>query len=129
MTTKRNASLHLKARAGTPWGDAQTIEDVAPGIIQVTTASHGGMLIDLARHAGIPEYLQGLNRFGGGNWYEEDCEILILALAIPYVAKWIAPLGTSSRIRLYRHALSYLKRYHATAHAALTATYSEPVRA
>lgn len=30
----------------TPWGTAQTIETLAPGILLVTTASHGGLMLD-----------------------------------------------------------------------------------
>lgn len=51
------------------WGQPQTLRDVAEGIVWVTSASHGGIVLSPERNAKVPEYLR---KFGGV--YEEDCD-------------------------------------------------------
>ncbi len=53
----------------TPWGAAQTVERMAPGIWVVSTAGHGGLKLDAAHNRRMPAYMRR-----GGGWYEEDCE-------------------------------------------------------
>lgn len=64
-----------------PWGRVQSYEVLAEGVIQVHTASHGGMKLDKVRNALIPEYLRAAN-----GWYEEDCavDIPIFILKLEY---------------------------------------------
>lgn len=69
--------------SSSPWGPVQTIEELLDGVVLVTTAGHGGVWLSQARLAEIPAELQGLNRFGGGSWFEEDCEILICVWTFP----------------------------------------------
>lgn len=57
----------------TPWGVAQWIEEKALGIMQVSTAGHGGYKLDRQRNAQVH---QAWRRKGG--WYEEDCEWAIV---------------------------------------------------
>ena len=52
-----------------PWGNIQTRREVAPGIIEVTTASHGGVLLAHSRLQEMPK-----NERTSDGWYEEDCE-------------------------------------------------------
>ena len=56
----------------TPWGEAQTIEKIIPGLVLVSTASHGGVRVGASLTKYIPEIFRT-----GDNWYEEDCEIEI----------------------------------------------------
>ncbi len=56
-------------RIQTPWGMSDTIEVIAPGIFQVGTPSHGGVKLDRAHNARMPEYMRQ-----PGGWYEEDCD-------------------------------------------------------
>jgi len=56
----------------TPWGEAQTIEEIIPGLVLVSTASHGGVRVGASLTKYIPEIFRT-----GDNWYEEDCEIEI----------------------------------------------------
>lgn len=62
----------------TPWGESQTVEQIAEGIMQVTTARHGGIKLDRKRNAQVPAYMR---RPGG--WYEEDCEWSIVGVTFP----------------------------------------------
>jgi hypothetical protein len=56
----------------------QSERALAPGIITVETAGHGGIKLDRTRNAKVPEYMR---RHGG--WYEEDCEWSIAAVVFP----------------------------------------------
>lgn len=67
----------------TPWGESQTCETIAPGIISVSTAGHGGFMISQSRRDAMPEEIRRINTFAGGNNYEEDCDWALVALAFP----------------------------------------------
>lgn len=74
----------------TPWGPAYTEERLAPGVVQVTTPSHGGLKLDAAAQQRIP--LEVRDSFiNGHGWAEEDCEALIvlvlLAVTIPCMTR------------------------------------------
>lgn len=64
----------------TPWGDPQTTEILAPGIVQFTTASHGGIWLSPERNAQVPARLKRRTflRNGLKGWYEEDCDAEIV---------------------------------------------------
>lgn len=53
----------------TPWGTASYVDHLAPGIVSVGTAGHGGLKLSRERNMAIPAPLR---RASG--WYEEDCE-------------------------------------------------------
>jgi hypothetical protein len=57
----------------TPWGRAQDTQEIAPGVLLVSTAGHGGFKLDRARNAKVPAPCR---RRGG--FYEEDCEAHIV---------------------------------------------------
>ena len=67
----------------TPWGVAQTVTVIADGIESVSTSSHGGIRLSAERQAQMPERFVGLNKYGRGCWYEEDCEWALVAVAFP----------------------------------------------
>jgi hypothetical protein len=58
----------------TPWGLADQVIEIAPGIRSVSTPSHGGYKLDAKRNAQVHV---AWRRSGG--WYEEDCEWAIVA--------------------------------------------------
>lgn len=66
------------ARVATPWGQSQSSEIYADGVIFHSTASHGGFKLDRARNALMPAALRVL-----GGWYEEDAEWSKVATGFP----------------------------------------------
>lgn len=56
----------------TPWGAADSVTEVAPGIDTVGTSGHGGVKLSPGRNKMIPLPLRN-----SSGWYEEDCEINI----------------------------------------------------
>jgi hypothetical protein len=62
----------------TPWGAALTTEEIAPGIVSYTTASHGGYYVSPERVATMPKPLRDFQPWAGSNWYEEDCGATLL---------------------------------------------------
>lgn len=67
-----------------PWGISQHTETIAEGIVSVSTAGHGGLLLSEERLAAMPRELR-CNVYGHGqtNAFEEDCEWALVALAFP----------------------------------------------
>lgn len=61
-----------------PWGSVQGGSVLAEGIVSVYTAGHGGIKLDAARNAKVPEVCRAPS-----GWYEEDCEWSIPALVFP----------------------------------------------
>lgn len=53
----------------TPWGAAQWVDEVLPGMTNVSTAGHGGIFLGRERNSLIPPYMRNAS-----GWYEEDCE-------------------------------------------------------
>jgi hypothetical protein len=58
----------------TPWGIAQTIEEIAKGIINVSTASHDGIILTETRIAAMPDYMKNSTFTRNPSAYEEDCD-------------------------------------------------------
>ena len=81
----------MKKGDKTPWGPAQTVKEFAPGIVQVTTASHGGFWVSDARLEELNTRLgvlggassQYTTFCGSANWWEEDCDWAVIATAFP----------------------------------------------
>jgi hypothetical protein len=67
----------------TPWGVAQSIDEVAEGITFYSTASHGGYKISTDRNETMPEPYKSHKTFAGDLWYEEDCDWCCIALSFP----------------------------------------------
>jgi hypothetical protein len=68
---------------GTPWGFPQQIKPLGTsGLFAVSCANHGGIFVPDAKLAEMPAALRS-NVYGGGNWFEEDCEWALACLAFP----------------------------------------------
>jgi len=68
----------------TPWGDAQTVSYYDPDrkIVQVSTASHGGLGVDLALD--MPAHLAAIGECDDKRrWFEEDEAWAAVAVAFP----------------------------------------------
>lgn len=73
-------------RAETPWGLADFITVVAPGIVFVTTPSHGGYILDDERNAKVLErfpFEPGEKTMTPPTFYEEDCEWAFVCATFP----------------------------------------------
>ena len=59
------------SNAESPWGRIQQTQRLADGIVEVVTASHGGVWLSAERLAQMPPSHVSLD-----GWYEEDVEVL-----------------------------------------------------
>ena len=59
----------MKQFKNSPWGHVQYQTVIAPNIVSVETAGHGGLKVLPRLNRCIPDYLRNDN-----GWYEEDCE-------------------------------------------------------
>lgn len=83
------------------WGVIQHAEHIAPGIAFVSTAGHGGIKLDRARNAQVPDYMR---RKGG--WYEEDCDY-----AIPVII-FADEFRKAKGEDIYNDAVDSLRNWH-----------------
>ena len=67
----------------TPWGVADSITEIAPGIVSYSTPSHGGYWLSPERVAEMPKPLREFKPWAGPGWFEEDCDWSVVALAFP----------------------------------------------
>ena len=67
----------------TPWGPSQHQHQIADGIVQVSTASHGGILLSNERNTKLRKTFPDFTNWAGGNAYEEDCDVSVVILAFP----------------------------------------------
>lgn len=72
----------LQVGDATPWGRADQVERISDGIWCADTPSHGGVWVAPALFETMPDALR-TNVYGGRNWFEEDCEWALVALAFP----------------------------------------------
>ncbi len=63
-----------------PWGRVHGRTELAPGIVNVTTASHGGFLLEPETNARVPACLRN-----AGGAYEEDTEWSKVAFTFPHL--------------------------------------------
>lgn len=66
-----------------PWGQIDYAKQLAPGIWHVSTPGHGGIHVSTERRLAMPDHLKNVYTYAGGNWFEEDCDWCIVALAYP----------------------------------------------
>lgn len=64
----------------TPWGDSQSSQKLAPGIITYSTAGHGGIHLSPSLNAQVAECWRRKD-----GWYEEDLDWAIVAFHFPDV--------------------------------------------
>jgi hypothetical protein len=64
-----------------PWGPVQHVTVISPDIKQVSTASHGGLILSAKLARKVPA---GIQSFVGDNRYwEEDCDWAVVTLLFP----------------------------------------------
>lgn len=69
--------------SNTPWGNPQTQMEIAPGIISVDTASHGGYWLSKERFAEFRAMLPKSKLWAGDQWFEEDSDWRLVVLCFP----------------------------------------------
>lgn len=67
----------------TPWGRADWQTDIAPGIIDISTASHGGLWLSKDRWNAMMDLFPDFRPFAGVQWLEEDCDWIMAVLTWP----------------------------------------------
>jgi len=92
----------------TPWGQSDSKEILADGIVSYSTPSHGGIRLSAERQAQIPAGVK--NFLNTLEWWEEDCDWVV-----PYILfkddiqaqgtayKFIENLGTAYQIAARKH--------------------------
>ena len=82
LTYATDETLTIAIGDPTPWGPADHVTNVAPGIAFVSTARHGGYRLGRARNEAIPKGVRDatFRRLGVQGWYEEDCDAVIVAV-------------------------------------------------
>ena len=81
----------------TPWGESDTLTEIAEGVREVTTPSHGGIMV----HESVSQFLTDAERDIGesyGPWiaFEEDCAYSVVFAAMP--ALWRSALRSGAVI-------------------------------
>jgi hypothetical protein len=118
----------LKKGSRTPWGAAQSVRELIPGVWTVSTSGHGGIKLSPERHKALPESLR-MGGFGGDRsraWYEEDCEACIpLAFFFDELESAGAFSGSDARESLARSLAGWLPDAFETLVAAGKLTPSE----
>lgn len=69
---------NVRSGSRTPWGTADSVHHMAPGIVSVSTPGHGGVKLSPERNRKIPTALRQAS-----GWYEEDCEVYIPMMHYP----------------------------------------------
>jgi hypothetical protein len=96
-----------------PWGAIQTVNQLGPLAVSVTTASHGGVCVAGAGMAQIPEPVRR-TAYSAGGWFEEDCD-----WAIPYLALGLHAFDGVRGPKVQRAAQRTVWRWHREAAALL----------
>ncbi len=90
----------------TPWGLSQQQKTIAEGIVQIFTASHGGIHLSEERNSIVPSYMRREN-----GWYEEDCDWAIPALVFDSEFNKYAIRNRLNPREHHRHAMETLKNW------------------
>ncbi len=92
----------------TPWGESDSQQTLAPGIVSYSTPSHGGIRLSPERQSQLPD---GIDNFVHDlRWWEEDCD-----WAVPYVlfSEDVRAHGTAYKFNEnLAAALVTVKRFH-----------------
>ena len=85
----------------TPWGSPQDIEEVAEGVLRVSTAGHGGLRLSRERWAEIPAAVR--DTMLTPTFAEEDCEEPIV--------RTLLDLGDDGDREMALRVAEYFERY------------------
>ena len=93
----------------TPWGNADHMQKLAPGVLQVSTAAHGGLKLSCERWLDLPE--EARRSFIHPLFPEEDCEapIALTILGLADRETRAAAIWAARQFTIYAGALPYLQ--------------------
>lgn len=86
----------------TPWGPPQEVAIIAPGIMLISTASHGGYWLSSVRNKQVPVRLRRKTFMQNGRlgWYEEDEDAAIVeSVFSEYFANGRPPLQSVNGLK------------------------------
>jgi hypothetical protein len=115
----RNTPLRLEEIPShgmpTPWGPAQHSDKLAQGVYNVSTSSHGGILVGQAvARERMTERAQEIGEpFGRFLAFEEDCDWAIVALEMPDAAERLAEVCRCDYARLMIMAVESAEHWNA----------------
>lgn len=91
------------------WGAPQQRHEIAPGILWVSTAGHGGIVLSDRRQAAMPEYMRVAEAV-----YEEDCDWCIPVLIFPAEVRagWAGAFANGDVEQTFKHAEETLRHWH-----------------
>lgn len=75
--------LNIHIITESPWGHVQFNDQVADGIIFVSTASHGGFWLSAERLRQLPPAVAAFKTWAGPGWFEEDCDAALVVASFP----------------------------------------------
>jgi hypothetical protein len=84
----------------TPWGSAQTAKSFGRGIVQYSTAGHGGFHVSSGLLRKMAEDMSG-DAYAPLGWFEEDCAWSLVVLSFPERFSLQARLDALSTARDY----------------------------
>lgn len=117
-TTNPIANRTTTCPRDTPWGRADHVKQVIPGMWWVSTPSHGGFYLSLERMLRMPDWAIATPRWADGPWFEEDCE-----WCIPVIVFWDEfkhSEKAASQPDTYVNAVDTLKNWHPARYEAWT---------
>jgi hypothetical protein len=94
-----------------PWGSVQHQHEIAPGIISVSTAGHGGIWLSPERQAQLPAWALEISSSycEKPTWWEEDCEAMVIAYVFWEELKRYYPAAiTKEKLAKYIQQFGYL---------------------
>ena len=94
----------------TPWGPPQDIEELAEGVLRVTTAGHGGLVLSWERWKTLPTEVRA--SFYNSTYAEEDFEepIALALLGIEGEGHLERAIRIAEHDVRYAPALPYLRK-------------------
>lgn len=92
-----------------PWGEIQTRTVLGEGVVRVTTASHGGILLSAERYAQMPACFK--KTWAGGAAYEEDCDWACVAVVFPELFSDNSVEAAFRTLRSYSKEDSAVQKY------------------
>lgn len=113
-----------------PWGEIQNCEMLAPHVFCVSTASHGGIMVNsrTAKTVFSREALQCAFRDGGYYCFEEDCAAPVALRELMDRGLYVAPVNGYWKPGEYENCINEsVQRYHPDYWQARQAGNTQPV--